>query len=62
MLPLNTALLTKKWEINICIKAGRNKEKYDNPDWVFERGRCNLFCNKTQSRMFVKMTKIGVIV
>ena len=43
------------WGIYIRTRAGRHKKKWKKPDWIIERGKYHVFCNKQQSRMFDKM-------
>ena len=43
------------WGIYIRTRAGRHKKKWKKPDWIIERGKHHVFCNKQQSRMFDKM-------
>lgn len=44
------------WGIYIRARAGRHKRKWAKPDWINERGKYHVFCNKQQSRMLDKMT------
>ncbi|XP_045190581.2 39S ribosomal protein L35, mitochondrial-like [Mercenaria mercenaria] len=44
------------WGIYIRTRAGRHKKKWAKPDWINERGKYHVFCNKQQSKMLDKMT------
>ncbi|KAH3787614.1 hypothetical protein DPMN_165740 [Dreissena polymorpha] len=44
------------WGIYIHARAGRNKHKWNKPDWIIARGKQHVFCNKSRAKLFDKMT------
>lgn len=43
------------WGIYIRPRAGRKKHAWKKPEWIRERSKYHVFCNKSQSKMLDKM-------
>ncbi|WAR21150.1 RM35-like protein [Mya arenaria] len=44
------------WGIYIHARAGRNKRRWAKPEWIIERGKQHVFCNKQQTKLYDKMS------